>query len=38
MSGDGWPHPVIVDGNLYIRHADVLIVYDIGVKHSRADQ
>jgi outer membrane protein assembly factor BamB len=38
MSGDGWPHPVIVDGSLYIRHADVLMVYDIRAKHSRAAQ
>ena len=29
MSGEGWPHPVIVDGRLYIRHSDVLFVYDI---------
>ncbi len=29
MSGQGWPHPVIVDGKLYIRHSDVLLVYDI---------
>ena len=28
MSGPGWPHPVIVDGSLYLRHADVLLVYD----------
>ena len=38
MSGPGWAHPVIVDGNLYIRHADVLMVYDIRAKHSRAAQ
>jgi len=29
MSGPGWSHPVIVDANLYLRHADVLMVYDI---------
>lgn len=29
MSGEGWPHPVIVDGKLYVRHSDVLFVYDI---------
>jgi outer membrane protein assembly factor BamB len=29
MSGPGWAHPVIVDGKLYLRHADVLFVYDI---------
>jgi hypothetical protein len=38
MSGEGWPHPVIVDGNLYIRHADVLMVYDIKARYSRAAQ
>ena len=29
MSGPGWAHPVISDGKLYIRHADVLFCYDI---------
>jgi outer membrane protein assembly factor BamB len=29
MSGPGWAHPVISDGKLYIRHADVLLVYDV---------
>jgi outer membrane protein assembly factor BamB len=29
MSGPGWPHPVIADGKLYIRHADVLLCYDV---------
>ena len=29
MSGNGWAHPVIVDGKLYLRHADVLLVYDV---------
>jgi len=29
MSGPGWSHPVIVDGRLYVRHSDVLFVYDI---------
>jgi outer membrane protein assembly factor BamB len=29
MSGEGWPHPVICGGKLYIRHADVLFCYDI---------
>jgi outer membrane protein assembly factor BamB len=29
MSGEGWPHPVICGGRLYIRHADVLFCYDI---------
>jgi len=29
MDGPGWPHPVIVDGTLYLRHADVLLVYDL---------
>ena len=29
--GDGpaWPHPVIHDGKLYLRHRDVLLCYDI---------
>jgi len=38
MSGEGWPHPVIVDGKLYIRHADVLMVYDIRAEDSRPTQ
>ena len=29
MDGPGWPHPVISDGKLYIRHADVLLCYDV---------
>ncbi|UCG50010.1 MAG: PQQ-like beta-propeller repeat protein [Phycisphaerales bacterium] len=29
MSGPGWAHMVIVDGRLYVRHADVLFVYDV---------
>lgn len=29
MSNPGWPHPVISDGKLYVRHSDVLFVYDI---------
>ena len=29
MSGEGWPHPVICGGKLYIRHADVLFCYDV---------
>jgi len=24
-----WAHPVILDGRLYVRHGDVLMVYDI---------
>jgi outer membrane protein assembly factor BamB len=32
MSGPGWAHPVIVDGKLYVRHSDVLMVYDIAAK------
>jgi outer membrane protein assembly factor BamB len=28
-SGPHWAHPVIEDGKLYIRHGDVLLVYDI---------
>lgn len=34
MSGNAWAHPVIVDGNLYLRHADVLLVYDVKAKHA----
>jgi len=29
MSGPGWAHPVISDGKMYIRHADVLLCYDV---------
>ena len=29
MSGEDWPYPIIVYGKLYIRHSDVLFVYDI---------
>jgi outer membrane protein assembly factor BamB len=32
MSGPGWSHLVIVDGKLYVRHSDVLLVYDIKAK------
>jgi hypothetical protein len=28
-NGESWPHPVIVDGNLYIRDQDELVVYRI---------
>jgi outer membrane protein assembly factor BamB len=28
-SGPHWAHPVIADGRLYVRHGDVLMVYDI---------
>lgn len=28
-NGESWPHPVIVDGNLYIRDQDELVVYKI---------
>ena len=37
MSGPGWAHPVIVDGRMYIRHSDVLLVYDVKAKGSRAN-
>ncbi|MBN1417929.1 MAG: PQQ-binding-like beta-propeller repeat protein [Planctomycetes bacterium] len=30
--GPSWPHVVILDGRLYIRHADELICYDIKAK------
>jgi len=36
MSDPGWAHLVIVDGRLYARHADVLMVYDIKAKHADA--
>jgi outer membrane protein assembly factor BamB len=29
MTGEGWPYPVISDGKLYLRHSDVLLVYNI---------
>jgi len=29
MTEEGYPHPVISDGKLYIRHADVLFCYDV---------
>jgi len=28
-NGPYWSHPVICDGRLYLRHEDVLMVYDI---------
>jgi outer membrane protein assembly factor BamB len=31
-SGEHWAHPVIMDGRLYIRHGDVMNVYDIASK------
>jgi len=27
--GQAWAHPVISDGKLYLRHSDVLLVYNI---------
>ncbi len=30
--GPGWPHPVIHDGKLYLRHNDLLSCYDLSVK------
>jgi len=27
--GNAWPHPVICDGKLYLRHGDVLYCYDV---------
>ena len=24
-----WAHPVVLDGRLYVRHSDVLYVYDV---------
>lgn len=29
MSGPAWAHPVISDGKLYLRHADVLFCYNV---------
>jgi outer membrane protein assembly factor BamB len=29
-SGPHWAHPVIANGKLFVRHGDVLMVYDIG--------
>jgi outer membrane protein assembly factor BamB len=28
-TGPAWAHPVIVDGRLYLRHADLLVCYDV---------
>jgi len=30
--GPAWPHPVIQDGKLYLRHQDLLLCYDIKAK------
>ncbi len=30
--GPAWPHPVIHDGKLYLRHKDILLCYDIRAK------
>jgi hypothetical protein len=27
--GPAWPHPVIHDGKLYLRHGDLLLCYDV---------
>jgi hypothetical protein len=27
--GPAWPHPVIHQGKLYLRHADLLLCYDV---------
>jgi len=27
--GPAWPHPVVHDGKLYLRHSDILLCYDI---------
>jgi len=29
MPGEGWSHPVVLNGKLYIRHEDALFCYDI---------
>ena len=31
-SGEHWAHPVVKNGRLYIRHGDVLHVYDVDAK------
>ena len=31
--GKHWAHPAISDGRLYIRHGDVMMVYDISAKN-----
>lgn len=31
-TGTAWAHPVIVDGKLYLRYADVLMVYNVKAK------
>ncbi len=31
-SNQHWAHPVVKDGRLYVRHGDVLMVYDIAAK------
>ena len=28
-TGPAWAHPVIQDGKLYLRHADILACYDL---------
>lgn len=30
--GESWPHPVVLDGKLYIRDQDVLLCYDVRAK------
>ena len=35
--GPGWPHPVILDGNLYLRQNDALLCYDIKARRARAE-
>jgi len=30
--GESWPHPVILDGKLYVRDQDVLLCYDVRAK------
>jgi outer membrane protein assembly factor BamB len=35
-SGPAWPHPVIANGKLYIRHADVLFCFDVKDQEKRS--
>jgi len=29
---ESWPHPVVLDGKLYVRDQDVLLCYDVRAK------
>ena len=36
IGGNGWPHPVINNGKLYLRGADQVLCYDLRVKIEKA--